>query len=514
MKSFNELHDPETNKIQIQIEENLDDNIKIFEGLFNNCHDIVKKKFQIGEKDKIWGYITYIDVMVDRRVIEEAVLEKIIEEVKEVPPYLSEKSNVFEYIKNYAVSTADVKEIMTFDEICHAVLSGDTIIFIDGFAKALLIATRGWPNRGIQEPDTEGVVRGSKEGFSESLRFNTVLIRRRIRDTQLKVKQDQIGTRTRTDIAIVYMEDLARKELLKEIDSKLHSFTIDGILESGMLEELMDQDWKSPFPRMQVTQRPDKVASALLEGRVAIVVDNTPFVLLLPTTLNCFYQANEDYYQGWIFASFIRILRYISGFLAISLPGLYIALTCFHPAMIPAGLTYSIAAARLGVPFPVVIEVLIMELIFELLREAGIRFPGSIGSTISIVGGLIIGQAAVSANIVSPIIVMIVSITAIASFSIPSHSLINSYRVVKYLIIFTSSLFGLFGFWMGIIVLLTHLVALKSFNFPYLNPFVSGDVNHYKDIKDTFFRLPLFLYKERPIFTPEKSRLRLKIKKK
>ncbi len=514
MKSFNDLHNPVTNKIEIEIDEKLEANIKIFEGLFNNCHDVVKKKFQIGEKDKVWGYISYIDVMVDRRVIEESVLERITEEIRVVPPTISEKSNLFELIKSHVVATADIKEIATFDEICHGVMSGDTILLIDGFPKALLIATRGWPNRGIQEPDTEGVVRGSKEGFSESLRFNTVLIRRRIRDTQLKVKQEQIGTRTRTDIAIVYMEDLTRKELLKEIDLKLHSFTIDGILESGMLEELMEREWKSPFPKMQVTQRPDKVASALLEGRVAIVVDNTPFVLLVPTTFFSFYQANEDYYQNWIFSSFIRVLRYLGGLIAVSLPGLYIALTCFHPAMIPSGLVYSIAGARLGVPFPTVIEVLVMELLFELLREAGIRFPGSIGSTISIVGGLIIGQAAVSANIVSPIIVMVVSITAIASFSIPSHSLINSYRVIKYFIILLCALLGLFGFWLGIVVLITHLVDLKSFNFPYLTPFVSGEINDYKDTKDTFFRLPIMLSKDRPIFTPKQSRLRLKFRKK
>ncbi|MBC7959907.1 MAG: spore germination protein [Vallitaleaceae bacterium] len=514
MKGFSELHNKETNKIENKIEISLEQNIDIFEALFKNCDDVVKKKFQIGGKDKVWAYISYIDVMIDRRVIEESVLEKIIEEVNVIPPNLSEQSNLLEYLKNYAVATADVKEIETFDEVCHGVLSGDTIILIDGFEKGLIIATRGWPNRGIQEPDTEGVVRGSKEGFSESLRFNTVLIRRRIRDTKLKIRQEQIGTRTRTDIAIVYIQDLARKELLKEIDLKLHSFTVDGILESGMLEELMDKEWKSPFPRAQVTQRPDKVASAILEGRVAIVVDNTPFVLIFPTTLNCFYQANEDYYQGWLFASFIRLLRYVAGFVAISVPGLYIALTCFHPAMIPAQLTYSIAAARLGVPFPTVIEVLIMELLFELLREAGIRFPGSIGSTISIVGGLIIGQSAVAANIVSPIIVMVVSITAISSFSIPSYALINAYRLIKYFIILACSIFGIFGYWLAIVVLLTHLVALKSFNFPYLMPFVSGGINNHEDMKDTFFRLPIFITDKRPIFTVKKERLRYKRNKK
>ncbi|PKM94828.1 MAG: spore germination protein [Firmicutes bacterium HGW-Firmicutes-1] len=514
MKSISSLHNKETNKIELDLMKSLDENIKVFEALFNNCDDVIKKKFQIGELDSVWGYISYVDSMVNRKVVEDSILEQIIEQIKNVPKNISENLNLFEFVKSYAISTADVKELFTFDEACLAVLSGDTIMFIDGFDKGLLIATKGWPNRGVQEPDTEGVVRGSKEGFSEALRINTVLVRRRIRDTKLKVRQEQVGTRSRTDIAIMYIEDLARKEVLKEIDIRLHSFTIDAIFESGMLEEIMEKEWKSPFPRAQVTQRPDKVASALLEGRVAIVVDNTPFVLLLPTTINCFFQSSEDYYQGFLFSSFVRVLRYVSAAMAVALPGLYIALTCFHTAMIPPELVYSIAAARQGVPFPTIIEVLIIELEFEFLREAAVRLPGSIGSTISIVGGLVIGQAAVAANIVSPIIIVIVAITAIASFSIPNYTLANAYRVVKYWIILGSSMFGLYGFWICILVVLIHLVSLKSVNFPYLMPFVSGDINGDNDLKDSFFRFPVFYYTKRPIFTRKGEKLRFKVKHK
>lgn len=514
MRNINNLHNDLTNEIELDINKDLDENIRIFEGLFNDCNDVVKKKFQIGEKEKTWGYIAYVDSMINREVVEDAVLEQIISEVKVIPRDSSNKNNLLDFIKNYAISTADVKEIKTFDEICLSVMSGDTIILIDGYSEGLKIATRGWPNRGVQEPDTEGVVRGAKEGFSEALRINTVLIRRRIRDTKLKIKQQQIGTRSRTDIAIVYIEDIARKEILEEIDLRLGSFTIDAVLESGMLEELVERKWRSPFPRAQVTQRPDKVAAALLEGRVAIVVDNTPFVLLFPTTINCFFQAAEDYYQSSIFSSFVRSLRFISAFFAIALPGLYIAITNFHTAMIPPELVYSISAARNGVPFPTIIEVLIIELEFEFLREAGVRLPGSIGNTISIVGGLIIGQAAVEANIVSPIIIVIVAITAIASFSIPSYSLTNTYRVLKYGIILASGLLGLYGFWISMIIILTHLVNLKSLNLPYLMPFVSDDINNYNDLKDTFFRMPISRSNKRPFFAKKESRLRLKFKDK
>lgn len=507
-----DLHNDRTNKIEKDLQIDLKENIELFEYLFKDCGDIIKKRFLIAEDEGVWGYVSYVDSMTNLAILDETILEMIIKHINNIPKNISKKANLFDLIANCVITTADIKYGYTFDEACLAVLSGDTVLFVDGFDKCLLISSKGWPSRGIQEPDTEGVVRGSRDAFSEGLRVNTVLIRRRIRDTKLKIRQDQIGTRSRTDIAIIYMEDLVKDSLLKEIEEKLHSFSIDAILEGGMLEELMIRDWKSPFPKMQVTQRPDKAAAALLEGRVAIVVDNSPFVLLLPTTINCFYSATEDYYQDWYFSSFIRFLRYFSGFMAVSIPAIYIALTCYNPAMIPVNLTQSIAAARLGVPFPTIIEVLLMELEFELLREAGVRLPGSLGSTISIVGGLIIGQAAVAANIVSPIIVVIVSGTAIASFTIPTYTLVNAYRVVKYWLIFTSSFFGLFGFWIGFIVLLTHLTSLKSFNYPYLMPFVSGDINDYNDIKDSIFRLPLFIYKKRSIFTKQGARVKLNIK--
>lgn len=511
MKKNKIFHEMKTNKVIGSIDRDIDKNIEAFEALFKDCQDVVKRKFPIGENKEIWAYISYIDVMVDRRVIEESVLEQLIVQVRGVPKKLSSVTkDEFEFIKDGGIASADIKEIETLDDVCLSVLSGDTILMIDGYEKAIVIATRGWPNRGIQEPDTEPVVRGAKDGFTEVIRFNTVLIRRRIRDTKLKIKQLQIGTRSRTDIALVYLEDVAREEVIKSIEESIQSFTIDGVLETGTIEQLIKEDWHSPFPQSQITQRPDKAASAILEGRVLIVVDNTPFVLILPTTLNCFYQAAEDYYSNWMLVSFVRSLRYIAAFFALSLPGLYIALTCFHPEMIPTGLVYSIAAARQGVPFPTIIEVLIMELEFELLREAGVRLPTPIGSTIGIVGGLIIGQAAVSANLVSPIIVVVVAITAISSFSMPSFSLTGAYRIIKYFIIAMCGFLGLYGYWLSVLVILIHLVALKSYNIPYLMPYVSSEINGYNDVKDSLFRLPLFVYKKRPIFAKgNKVRLRV-----
>jgi spore germination protein len=311
----------------------------------------------------------------------------------------------------------------------------------------------------------------------------------------------------------VYIEDLVRPQVLREIEERLSYFKIDSVLESGTLEQMIETQWYSPFPQSQVTQRPDKVASAILEGRVAIVVDNTPFVLLLPTTMNCFFQSSEDYYQRWYVMSFVRILRYCAAFLSFAIPGFYIALTTFHPSMIPTPLIFSIAAAREGVPFPALVEVLIMEIAFELLREAGVRLPAPIGNTIGIVGGLIVGQAVVQANLVSPIIVIIVALTAISSFAIPSYSLTSAFRMIKYLIIILSSFLGFLGFWLGILIVLTHLVSLKSMDIPYLSPYVAREVNN-QDLKDSLIRMPTFMNRLRPVFTTTNNKVRLDIKEK
>ncbi|MCT4545168.1 MAG: spore germination protein [Vallitalea sp.] len=514
LKKVAPKHDEKSNKVMIPLSDSLDTNIKNFEELFTDCGDLVKRKFPIGENNNVWAYIAYIDVMIDRRVIEESVLEQLLVQVRGVGKSF-EKSNEdeFSFIKNGGFATADLKEVNNMDDAVLAVLSGDTVIFIDGYEKVIVVATKGFPNRGVQPPDTESVIRGSKEGFSEAFRINTVLIRRRIRDSKLKIKQIQLGTRTRTDIGLVYIEDLVRPQVLREIEERLSYFKIDSVLESGTLEQMIETQWYSPFPQSQVTQRPDKVASAILEGRVAIVVDNTPFVLLLPTTMNCFFQSSEDYYQRWYVMSFVRILRYCAAFLSFAIPGFYIALTTFHPSMIPTPLTFSIAAAREGVPFPALVEVLIMEIAFELLREAGVRLPAPIGNTIGIVGGLIVGQAVVQANLVSPIIVIIVALTAISSFAIPSYSLTSAFRMIKYLIIILSSFLGFLGFWLGILIVLTHLVSLKSMDIPYLSPYVAREVNN-QDLKDSLIRMPTFMNRLRPVFTTTNNKVRLDIKEK
>ncbi|TCK93288.1 spore germination protein [Natranaerovirga hydrolytica] len=512
----NQITHNDGHKIIIPFTKDINENIKNFEMLFEDCQDVVKRRFPIGKEQDYWAYIAYIDVMIDRNIIESSILDQLMVQVRQVPKELGEIpiERRFDFIKNGGLTTADIKELTSMDEVSAAVLSGDTVLFIEGYDKAIMIATKGFPNRGVQEPDTEVVIRGSKEGFSEAFRFNTVLIRRRIRDTKLKVKQSQVGVRSRTDIGLMYIEGLVRPSILKEIEDRLTQFKVDAIFESGQLEQLIEDDWKSVFPQFQVTQRPDKAASAILEGRIVLIVDNTPFVLILPATLNCFFQASEDYYNRWQIMSAIRLLRYIAAFFAIALPGLYIALTTYHPSMLPTTLAFSFAASREGVPFPAVLEIVVMELAFELLREAGIRLPGPIGSTIGIVGGLIIGQSAVEANLVSPIIVIVVALTAISNFAVPGQSLTEAFRILKFFIIAASATLGLYGFWLALLVILIHLASLKSFNLPYLLPYVSSNLNDYNDLGDSLLRPPSFLSKKRPIFTNWRERRKLVIKKK
>ena len=278
--------------------------------------------------------------------------------------------------------------------------------------------------------------------------------------------------------------------------------------DSGYMEQLLEKRQYSPFPQLQMTERPDKTASALLEGRIALLVDNTPYALLLPSTLNTFFQAAEDYYDRWEIMSFIRLIRYAAALLAVALPGLYIAFSVYHPQLMPTALALKVAATRQAIPFSVVGEVLIMELAFELLREAGIRLPSPVSSTIGIVGGIIIGSAAVEAGLVSPAVVIVSALTGICSFVIPNISIVSGLRISKYLVIFLAAVLGLFGVWAALLLLLAHLASLTSYGIPYLYPFCSSSVNDDTDWEDSILRLPLSKMKRRPIFAKPDGRAR------
>ncbi len=464
---------------------------KYVEDKFNNWGDIVKREFPVGAKRNIKVFIAYIDDMVNRNMLEEQVIKNLMVNVRIAPPNRDvDYSNPYDLLVNGGVTTADIKTAKNIDEAILEVMSGNTLLLIENSEDILVISSKGFPKRGVDKPETEIAVQGPQEAFSESIRTNTALIRRRIRSTDLKCIQKKAGKISQTDIALMYMEGIADNKLVDKIKDMLGNINADMVYDSGYLEQLLEESSLSPFPQIQLTERPDKTASGLIEGRIAIVVDTSPFVILLPAVLSSFYQASEDYYQRWEIMSFIRIIRYIAGFIAFTLPGLYIAATLYNPSMLPTELVLAMAGARQKVPLPTVVEIVILELIFEALREAGTRIPASIGSTLGIVGGIIIGQAAVDANLVSPMAVIIISITAICSFAIPNLALVSAYRLTKYFIILTSALAGIFGFIAGVMIVVLHLAGLKSFGVNYVAPFSGVKESRYKKARDTVFRFP------------------------
>lgn len=467
------------------------ENKKYVEDKFKNWGDIVKREFPVSANRNINVFITYIDDMVNRDMLEDEIIKNLMINIRISPPNKEiDFSDTYDLLVNGGVTTADIKEADNIDNAILEVMSGNTLVLIENTDKILIISSKGFPKRGVDKPENEIAVQGPKEAFAESIRINTVLIRRRIRSTDLKCVQLKVGNISQTDVALMYMENRADKKLVNKIKNKLKNINIDMLYDSGYLEQFLEDDKYSPFPQIQLTERPDKTASGIAEGRVALVVDTSPFVILLPAVLASFYQASEDYYQSWEIMTFIRIIRYIAGFMAFSLPGLYIAATLYNPSLLPAELVLTMASARLKVPLPTVVEIVILELIFEALREAGTRIPASIGSTLGIVGGIIIGQAAVDANLVSPMAVIIISVTAICSFAIPNIALVSAYRLTKYFIIFMSATGGLLGYVAGLLIVLLHISGLKSYGVCYAAPFTGVKDKKYYKLKDTIFRFP------------------------
>jgi spore germination protein len=518
----------------------LDETVRKIESLFADSGDFVGRRFRSGGADGPAFYLAYIDLLVDRDLIELSILDRMTS-----VNFLSDgktPAGLLHKLQNGGLPTADIRETSDYDEAVTQLLTGDAVIFIDGCPQMIILSVKGYPNRGVPGADTEVVVQGPKEAFSESFRINTTLMRRRIRDTRLKVKQMRVGRRSRTDVALIYLDGIARPHIVETLEAQLKNIDIDAIPDSGFLAQLLDRPerrpnacpdstqrkfvpgtppdnprhkppygtppetlWRSPFPKTQLTERPDKAAASLLEGRIAVIVDGSPFVMLAPATLNVFFQSAEDYYHPWFIMTLFRSLRWIAAFLAVTLPGFYMAAAVYHPAMIPLLLTIKIAASRRPVPFPAVVEIIIMDIAFELLREAGTRLPGAAGGTVGIVGGLIIGQAAVEAGLVSPIVVIVIALTGIATFAVPSLALTNGLRLVKYLILILSAVLGLLGFWAGLLLTVTHLAALRSYGIPYLMPYSAGELNQDNDWEDSFMRFPLSKFIKRPFFAKQRE---------
>ena len=491
------------------VSKKLDENIAWWKQQFSDCADIKMCPMCLGRDMNIRAFLSYIEVTGGKNMMEDSVLGKMLNRLDTMEP-----QQVYEALQENGLGVSDATPFAQMSEAAGGMLTGDSILFVDGFDRALKIPDRGYPGMSLQETESEKAIRGSNEGFGGFIKQNTALIRKRLRSVDLKVAECKCGRRTGTNVDVMYLDGIVRPQVVTEMQQRLAEFDIDGIGDSGVIEQLTETQWFSPFPQYQTTRRPDRAVMALLEGRAVLLADNSPEALIFPTDYNSFIKTTDDYYTRWEIATFTRTLRYVAAFLSMILPGLYLAMTNFHTQLLPTKLLLSFAAARQGVPFPGVVEVLLMELSFELLREAGVRLPGAMGNTIGIVGGLIIGQAAVDANIVSPMVVIVVAFTALCSFAIPNEDFATAFRLLKFAFIGLSAALGFYGFLLGLLILLIHLAQLENFGMPYLMPFVGADLNDYQDERDTFVRPPLQTLTHRPFYADPKNRVRLRMKHK
>ncbi|WP_160724786.1 spore germination protein [Bacillus sp. USDA818B3_A] len=419
--------------------------------------------------------VIYIDGITNKRSIEEHVLEPLLTCNSNLNA-LSLKDDL-----EQSISITNIKEKGCQEDVLLEIASGSTVIFIDGDSTALVLDTKQIESRSIAEPTTQTVIRGPKDSFTENLRTNTALVRGRIQSPNLRLEPMKIGDVTNTAVEIMYIKGIAEESIVLEVKNRLKKIKIDGVLESSYVEDFIHDGKHTPFPTVQNTERPDVVAGNLLEGKVAIFISGTPYVLIVPVTFMQLFQSPEDYYQNQYIGSFLRLLRLAAYFLSLYAPGVYIAMITHHQALVPTTLLVSIAAQREPIPFPAVIEAFIMEITFEVLREAGIRMPRAVGSALSIVGALILGQAAVEAGFVSASMVIIVSVTAIASFALPNYNLAIAARTLRFLLLIVASYAGLFGMLAASLIIGMHMCSLRSFGVPYLYPISPFKVNEQKD---------------------------------
>ncbi|MBG9564502.1 spore germination protein [Brevibacillus agri] len=474
----------------------LAENEQQLRALYANCADVVFRSFRIGGSTR--ALAIYIQGLTNNEELERTVLSVLMK--TKLP-----KDSAISKLLDNVVSVSKTHELATFEDCLESVANGYPILLIDQQQRALSFGLARWEKRQIEEPMAEVVVRGPREGFTESLQVNTALLRRLIKTPALKMEQMQIGGYTKTQVVLAYVDGLVDADLVTEVRARLNRIDIDGVLESGYIEEMIEDYPASPFPQILTTERPDVTCGNLLEGRIAILVDGTPFVMIAPTTLFSLLQSSEDYYQRSIASTAIRWLRYLFTVISFLLPSLYVALITYHHEMVPTSLLISMAASREPVPFPALVEALLMEITFEALREAGVRLPKQVGAAVSIVGALVIGQAAVQAGLVSAPMVIVVAITGIASFMIPHYIAGISIRLLRFPLMFLAGTLGLLGIMLGIIVTVIHLSTIRSLGVPYLTPV--GPMK-FSEWKDTIVRAPWWMMNERPHLTGDYQKIR------
>lgn len=465
--------------------------------------DIVLREFDITYGCRtVRAFIIFFDGMTNTEVINNYILKPLM--VDSVMPLKDTAENLEGYVMRQLMPHCQVNISRGYKKAVEAVNFGGCALFVDGLSVCFTADVKGWDHRGVEKPNNEIIIKGPQEAFNEVLRTNCAQIRKRLKDEDLIVEDILVGRVSRTPCSILYIKDVANEALVQEIRRRLEGISVDYMLDAGELEQLIEDSTVYPSPQVISTERPDYTAELLVSGRVAIIVDGSPNVLVVPITAFDLMHSPEDNYIRFPYVNLLRYIRYIAGFLALLLPGLYVAITNYHHEMIPTDLLLAIEASREKVPFPSLVEILLMEISFELIREAGLRVPGPIGPTLGIIGALILGQAAVAANIVSPVLIIIVALTGIGSFAIPNYSLAYSVRIMRFGFIFLGALAGFLGITVGLFMIGSWSTALKSFGVPFMSPFGPKTSGRYKNV---IFRAPEWKMEERPDYlNPKKKR--------
>lgn len=481
----------------VLLSDNLDESLIILKKAFENCFDVIFREFTITEK-QIRCCLIYIEVLIDNKQINNSILKNLITDLRltNIDKNVS-ISNLIYTIKDNNISVGKVEAIKMLNDAIKYILNNNALLLVNGSVEGIAIEVKGWKTRQVSEAKVEPNILGSAEAFIEDVKVNISQVRRRIKTSDLKMKKFEVGKLSKTIVVVVYLNGIAEEKVINEICYRINKIDTNIIINEGNLEEYIQDNIYTPFPHMQKTERPDRVAVSLANGRVAIFTENSPFALIAPTTLAHMLMSMEENNTGTLFANFTRLLVYICLIITLFVPSLYVAITTFHQEMIPLPLLEVLAGARTTIPFPAILEALSMEMVFEILREASERLPKNIGQTLSIVGGLVIGQSAAQAGLISPVMIIVVALTAIASFAIPQYSFARAIRLLKFPIIILSGTIGIFGLIMSALTILIHLSTLKSFGVPYLAPIAP---TNWMGLKTIVLKFPTSITNKMPPF--------------
>ena len=472
------------------LEENLHAVNRLYELPANK--DLVIREITLPLHPPLPAVLLFIDGMVDSKLLNLTIMQPLL--VMPAPPDINKGSGLINHLRKEILPANQVVAGKTFSDLQDGINSGDTVLLIDGIAELLIIGSKGWEHRAVGKPTTEQSIRGAQMAFSENLRVNTALIRTMLRTSDLVTEMIKIGERSRVNCAVMYVKSIANASLVTEVKRRIGSIRTDYIDDIGLLEQFIEDHPSLPFPQTISTERPDRVSVHLAEGRVAILLEGNPFVLVVPISMFSLLHSAEDFSLKVPAGSFMRLLRVVGTLISTMLPAFYIAISYFHQEALPTELVLAIVGSREDVPFPAYFEVLVMEISFELIREASLRIPNILGSTIGIVGAIILGQAAVAAHIVSPIMVVIIALTGLASFTIPEYRFAFAVRTVRFGLLLLAAAAGLVGLSSGILLLVTTLAYMKSFGMPYLSPISPKSMGGL----DIFIRGAVFRQESRP----------------